>query len=180
MLIHPGKSFLLVIDVQERLLPAIHEGERVLESCAWLVRAAQKIGIPVAATEHYPEGLGRLHATLLGLLPSGAVVAKNWFSCVAAQCLPGLPGSDREQAVLIGMETHVCLMQTALALKGEGRDVYVVADCVGSRRIEDRDLALARMRAEGIRIVSREMVVFEWLQRGDTPLFKEVVREFLR
>jgi nicotinamidase-related amidase len=82
--------------------------------------------------------------------------------------------------VLIGVETHVCLLQTALELILEGRNVYVVADAVGSRHAADRDCALARMRQEGVRIVSREMVVFEWLGEAGTPLFRALSREFLR
>ena len=82
--------------------------------------------------------------------------------------------------MLIGIEAHVCLLQTALELIEEGKEVFVVADAVGSRREQDRDLALARMRQEGARIVSREMVAFEWLGEAATPLFREIHREFLR
>ena len=94
--------------------------------------------------------------------------------------LGALPGSDRAQVVLIGIEAHVCLLQTALELIEEGKEVFVVADAVGSRHAHDRDLALARMRQEGARIVSREMVAFEWLREAATPLFRDVHREFLR
>ena len=103
------------------------------------------------------------------LLPEGAVGSKNHFSCVAAGCLPGLPGADRAQVVLVGIEAHVCVLQTALELVEEGKEVYVVADAVGSRRPYDRDVALARMRDEGVRVVTREMVVFEWLGEAGTP-----------
>jgi isochorismatase family protein len=78
------------------------------------------------------------------------------------------------------IEAHVCLLQTALDLYHEGKEVYVVADCVGSRRHGDRDLALARMRQEGVRIVSREMVAFEWLGEAGTPLFSAVNKELLK
>jgi nicotinamidase-related amidase len=90
------------------------------------------------------------------------------------------PAAARESIVLAGCEAHVCLLQTALELIEEGKEVFVVADAVGSRREQDRDLALARMRQEGARIVSREMVVFEWLGEAATPLFREIHREFLR
>jgi isochorismate hydrolase len=91
-----------------------------------------------------------------------------------------LPGADRPQIVIAGVETHVCVLQTALELAEEGKSVFVVADCVGSRRVSDRDLALARLRQDGIRIVSREMAAFEWLRQADTPLFREICRDFLR
>jgi nicotinamidase-related amidase len=180
MLIDAHRSQLLVIDLQERLLPAIHDHERVLNHVIWMIRVAQRIGVPVAAVEQYPEGLGSTVRSVRDLLPAGAITPKNHFSGVAAQCLSRLPGSDRAQIVLIGTETHVCLLQTALELLEEGKEIYVVADAVGSRHEADRDLALARMRQEGARIVSREMVAFEWLGEAGTPLFREVSKEFLR
>jgi isochorismate hydrolase len=152
----------------------------LLRNVLWLIRAAQKIGVPVAAVEQYPKGLGRTVADVRELLPEGAIAQKLRFSAVAAECLPSLPGSDRPQVVLIGIETHVCLLQTALELVEEGKEVYVVEDAVGSRRVADRDCALVRMREEGARNVTREMVVFEWLAEAGTPLFRDVSREFLR
>jgi nicotinamidase-related amidase len=180
MLIDAHRSQLLVIDLQERLLPAIHDHERVVANVIWLIRAAQRIGVPVAAVEHYAKGLGSTVKEVRELLPAGAIAPKTHFSCVTAQCLAQLPGSDRAQIVLIGTEAHVCLLQTALELLEEGKEIYVVADAVGSRRESDRDLALARMRQEGARIVSPEMVVFEWLGEAGTPLFRDVNKEFLR
>ena len=180
MLIDAHRSQLLVVDVQEKLVPAIHDHERVVANVVWLIRVAQRIGVPVAAVEQYAKGLGRTVRPIRDLLPDGATGQKNRFSAVAAQCLPRLPGADRAQIVLAGIETHVCLLQTALELLEEGREVYVVGDAVGSRRETDRDLALARMRQEGVRVVSREMVAFEWLGEAGTPLFREVNREFLR
>ncbi len=180
MLIDTERSALLVIDLQARLVPALSAPEEVVANALWLVRVAQKMGIPVAATEQYPKGLGRLVPELSALLPESAVAAKEHFSCVAAQCLPGLPGHDRAQFVVVGAETHVCVLQTALELVEDGREVYVVSDAVGSRRAYDRDMALLRMREEGVRIVTREMVVFEWLGRAGTDLFREISRQFLR
>lgn len=180
MLLAAERSTLLVIDMQRKLLPAIHEHEAVTANVAWLIRAAQKIGIPVAATMQYPKGLGALVEVIADLLPEGATGTKNHFSCVAAGCLPGLPGTDRAQVVIAGVEAHVCVLQTALELVEDGREVYVVADAVGSRRIADRDLALARIRQEGGRVITREMAVFEWLKEAGTPLFKDVSRTLLR
>jgi nicotinamidase-related amidase len=180
MLIDAERSLLLAVDLQEKTLSAIADHEQIIANCAWLIRVGQKIGVPVAATEHYPKGLGPVVAAIRQLLPAQAIAAKNHFSCVAAQCLPNLPGSDRAQIILIGCEAHVCVLQTAIELYHEGKEVYVVADCVGSRRDTDRDLALERMRQGGVRIVSREMVVFEWLGEAGTPLFKAVAKEFLK
>jgi nicotinamidase-related amidase len=179
-MIDAPRSMLLVIDMQERMLPVIHDHMQVTANVAWLIRAAQRIGVPVAAVEQYPKGLGRTTPSIKTLLPEWAIAAKNHFSCVAARCLPNLPGADRAQVVIAGVETHVCLLQTTLELMEEGKEVYVVADCVGSRQVADRELALARMRQEGARIVSREMVVFEWLGEAGTALFRDVSREFLK
>lgn len=180
MLIDAERSTLLVVDLQVKMVPAIADHETVVENVIWLIRAAQKIGVPVAALEHYPKGLGPLVPAVRELIAPGAIASKNHFSCVAAQCLAGLPGNDRAQMVLIGAETHVCVLQSALELLEDGKEVFVVADAVGSRRPFDRDMALLRMREEGVRIVTREMVVFEWLGEAGTPLFNEVNKEFLR
>ena len=180
MIVDRERSLLLVVDLQTKMMPAIHDRDEVVANIVWLVRAAQKIGVPVAATEQYPKGLGPTVPEVRALLPAGAVGAKTRFSGVAAECLGALPGADRAQVVVAGVETHVCLLQTALELLEEGKEVYVVADAVGSRRAFDRDWALARMRKEGVRIVTREMVVFEWLGEADTPLFRAVSKEFFR
>jgi isochorismate hydrolase len=180
MLIDAPRSLLLVIDMQDKVLPTISNQERLIANVEWLMRAAQRLAVPVAATEHYAKGLGHMTAPLRALLPSEAIGSKNHFSAVAAKCLPALPGADRAQVVVAGIEAHVCVMQTALELMEDGKEVYVVADCVGSRRDADRDIALARVRQEGVRIVSREMVLYEWLGEAGTPLFKEMSRDFLR
>lgn len=178
MLIDADRSMLLVIDLQERMVPVIHDHDEVVANATWLVRVARKLGVPVAATEQYAKGLGPTVPAIRTLLPEDAIGGKTAFSCVAAECLAPLPGHDRPQIVVVGIETHVCLLQTALELLEEGKEVYVVADCVGSRREFDRDTALARLRQEGARIVTREMVVFEWLGKAATPLFREVSKEF--
>lgn len=180
MLLDAHRSTLLVIDMQQKLLPAIHDQESVIAHVVWLIRAAQKLGVPVAATLQYPKGLGPLAAAIAELLPDGATGTKNHFSCVAAGCLPGLPGGDRAQVVIVGVEAHVCVLQTALDLIEDGREVYVVAEGVGSRRPADCEVALARIRQEGGRIITREMAVFEWLKEAGTPLFKDVSKTLLR
>jgi len=180
MLIDASRSMLIVCDLQTRLVPALADGDATVERCAWLMDIAARLGVPVAGTEHYPQGLGPLVEPLRTRLPDTAIGAKNRFSAVAAGCLDALPGHDRAQVVMVGAEAHVCVLQTSLDLVRAGREVYVVADCVTSRRAADRELALARLRSDGVRIVSREMVAFEWLGEGGTPLFREVCREFLR
>lgn len=180
MLIKAEESALLVVDLQGKLLTLVQDWQRILDNAIWLVRVAQKIGVPVMATEQYPKGLGRTHPDLAALFPDGALAEKNHFSCVAAGCLPGLAGAERKQVVVCGIESHVCVMQTVLDLAASGKEVFVVADAVSSRSAEDKHFALERMRQAGVRIVTREMVAFEWLHVAGTELFREVSRNFLR
>jgi nicotinamidase-related amidase len=180
MLMSAENSSLLVVDVQDRLLHHVHDWQVLLNNVIWLVRVAKKVGVPVMATEQYPKGLGHTNPELARELPENVVAGKVHFSCAAAQCLPGLLGSERPQVVICGMESHVCVQQTALELRWQGKEVFVVGDSVGSRDPGDKALALERMRGHGIEIVSREMVAFEWLRQAGTPLFKEISLEFLR
>ncbi len=180
MLISAESSSLLVVDVQDKLLHHVHGWQALLQNVIWLVRVARKIGVPVMATEQYPKGLGHTSIELTRELPAGATAEKVHFSCAAAHCLPALPGGERAHVVICGMESHVCVMQTAIELKESGKDVFVVGDSVGSRSPADKAFALDRMRDHGIEIVSREMVAFEWLRKAGTPLFREVSLEFLR
>lgn len=180
MLISRAHSSLLIVDLQAKLLPAIAEGERVIEHALWLTRIAQRLSVPVAASEQYPQGLGPTVAPLRELLPPEAIGSKLHFNCVAAGCLENLPGAERSQRVLVGAETHVCVLQTALGLLRQGVDVYVVEEAVGSRRPSDRAAALARLRQEGVRVVTREMVAFEWLEQAGSDEFRQVSREYLR
>jgi nicotinamidase-related amidase len=180
MLMRREDSALLVIDIQQRLLPHIDQRQHVLDNAVWMVRLAQRLGVPVIVTEQYPKGIGTTEPALRELVPAAAVREKLHFSCVAAQCLAGAPGADRAQMVVCGIESHVCVLQTVLELRDQGRQVFVVANAVSSRRPADRELAMARMRAHGVEIVSREMVAFEWLHRAGTEEFREVSRLFLR
>lgn len=181
MLMRAETSCLLVVDLQERLMPAINLADQVVENSAWLIQIAQRLSVPVLASEQYPRGLGRTVTAIRELLPANAVVEKNHFSCAAElECMRRIDLLGRDQVVLVGVEAHVCVLQTALDLKMVGKEVYLVADGVSSRSPRDMELALERMRAEGVRIVSREMVAFEWLHQAGTDRFREISRDFLR
>ncbi|MEJ2865607.1 isochorismatase family protein [Actinomycetospora flava] len=164
-LITAAGSTLLVVDLQERLMPAIAGGDAVLENAGRLVRAAGRLDIPVTATEQNPAGLGPTVGAVGDLLPEPAI-AKTAF---AAPVEPA-PGT----VVVAGCEAHVCVLQTVLTLRARGRDVAVVSDAVGSRRETSRERALDRMRAHGVDVVTTEMVVFEWLGTSEDPAFREV------
>jgi len=180
MLINADHSLLLLIDLQERLAPAIQDIDTVLRHNLWLVAVAQRLAVPVGATVQYPSGLGPMVPELGTCIAPDRIVEKIHFSAVADGCLERLPDFSRRQIVLTGTEAHVCVLQTALGLRALGKEVFVVAEAVGSRHATDKDLALARLRQEGCRIVSREMVAFEWLHKAGTDQFRQISREFLR
>jgi nicotinamidase-related amidase len=170
------KSLLLLVDMQERLLPAVVDSERTLRKAALLATAAERMKIPVLVSEHYPKGIGPTSEGLSCKVSADSVMQKIHFSCFAEdECRRRIVAAAREQVVLGGTETHVCVQQTALDLKQAGYDVFVAADATSSRHETDKNLAIARMQAAGIVIVSAEMAVFEWMGRADTPLFREML-----
>jgi nicotinamidase-related amidase len=178
MLMRADLSVLFVVDVQERLLPAMADPGAVEAGAARLMRGARRLGVPLLVTEHYPQGIGPTVASLAGLCTPGERVGKIHFSCADE---PGVRDvlsllAPRRQAVLCGIEAHVCVLQSALGLSALGWQVSVVADAVGSRRDGDRNVALARLEAAGITIVTTEMVLFEWLGRAGTDAFKDLLK----
>lgn len=181
MLLQADHSCLLVVDIQERLVPHMNRHESLVTHAAWLLEVAAELGVPVLVSEQYPKGLGPTVPAIRALAPPDAFMEKTHFSCaVAPTCRERLRAVDRKQIVLAGIEAHVCVLQTALGLIQTGQDVYVVAEAVSSRRAADVDLALQRMRSAGVSIVSREMVAFEWLHQSGTPQFKDISKRFLR
>lgn len=181
MLINRRDSSLLIIDFQARLLPHIADGAAVLGHARWLAAVARRLGVPVVFTEQNRDKLGATDPALLAEAGEGArTVGKMHFSAVADGCLAGTETDRRPQVVVCGMEAHVCVQQTALALRWQGKQVFLVAEAAGSRKPADRQLAIDRMQDHGIEIVSREMVAFEWLERAGTDEFREISRNFIR
>ncbi len=176
MLIERNKTQLLVVDEQERLIPAMHEGARVVERTAVLLQAARTLGLPVTVTEQYPQGLGATVPQLLELMPSREhVFAKTQFSAAAQpDVATRLAGLGRPQVVIAGVEAHVCVAQTATMLRGSGYEVFLVADAISSRRTDSVTLAFERLKPQGIWIVNVEQVLFECLGEAGTPAFREL------
>ena len=178
MLLDRARAQLLVVDVQERLLPAMHDGERMAERCAILMQAAQRLSIPVTISEQYRKGLGATVARLDTIKGDAAVMEKTHFSCAAdpaiAAHVEGLARAGRNQLVICGIEAHVCVTQSALGFKEMGMPVTVVADAVTARRPESMALAFARMSAAGVTVANTEMALFEWLHQAGTPEFKDL------
>lgn len=174
-------SFVLVIDIQEKLAPAIDHSDAVVKRNQWLVNLASDLSVPVVVTEQYPQGLGHTVAALQPSIAKAAIVQKLHFSAFQdADVASHLRQLNRPQVVITGTETHVCVLQTALDLQDAGFQVFVVADAVGSRAPHDKALALDRMRQAGCNIVSAEMVAFEWLHRCATDEFRHISKTYLR
>lgn len=180
MLLDKDNSALLIIDIQERLMPAIHDGATMVAQAAWLCRLAGMLAVPMVITEQYPKGLGSTLAEITEHAAGAQRVEKLCFSAAAEPVLGDTVVAEKNQLVIAGAETHVCVLQSAIELQQAGKQVYVVEEAVGSRSVRNKQLALERMRAEGVVIVSGEMVAFEWLRRAGTEQFKQVSRELIR
>lgn len=181
MLLHAADSGLLLIDVQQKLTPWVEQSEQLIANCRWLLKLAQALQIPTLASEHYAQGLGTTVSALAPLLSTQQIVAKVEFSCSQNQaCQQAIDQLNKPQWVLAGIEAHVCVLQTALDLAAASHTVFVVADAISSREPQDKALAIQRMLANGISIVSCEMVFFEWLKRAATPQFKQLSQEFIK
>lgn len=175
MLIEAQRSCLLIVDVQQGLAPVMSEPRRVYRGCGLLLRAAGRLGLPVVISEQYPKGLGPTAGELLELAPEGAVMEKLHFSCAHDEGIRArLDGLGRDQIVLAGIESHICVLQSALGLQAAGFKPVVVADACASRDPANYEAAMARLAAAGITIATVEMVLFEWLHRAGTPEFKEL------
>lgn len=171
-----GDAVLVLVDVQERLASAMSRRDEVVSGCLLLARAARILGIPVIVTRQYPRGLGEVVPEFTPLVADAVVVDKVAFDCMREPAFASaLDASGRRQVVLVGMEAHICITQTALALLGEGYDVHVAADGVCSRRDRDRDGALDRLRAAGVVVTTVESVIYEALGEAGTPAFREVL-----
>jgi nicotinamidase-related amidase len=197
MLLDAEESQLVLVDYQQRLMPAIHEGDLVLANALRLARIAQMLQVPLWATEENPEGLGGTVEALQPLV-AGRVLSKMAFDGTSvllprlkpaakaqggnARSLPKhlqkaapAPAAARESIVLAGCEAHVCLMQTALGLLEEELEVWVVTDACSSRSERNRDAAFDRLAGAGAELVTTEMVAFEWLRDAGHPRFRDVL-----
>jgi nicotinamidase-related amidase len=167
---------LLVVDVQQKLVPLIPGHARLIFNIGRLLDAARVLGLATAATEQYPQGLGATVAELAGRL-SSPTPSKLDFSCgECGDLFESLRAAGRSRILLCGIETHVCVQQTALDLIAAGWRVYLAVDAVGARGAIDHDVALRRMELAGVVLTTTEAALFEWCRRAGTPAFKEISR----
>lgn len=164
---------LLVVDVQEKLLPAIPHRDLLVWNIRRLIDGAHLLGLPTMATEQYPQGLGKTSPVLAERL--GTIPAKVTFSCRdCASLFRDLAERGRQKLLVVGIETHVCVQQTVLDLLSEGFRVYVAVDAVGSRHEVDYRFALRRMETAGATLTTTEAALFEWCEVAGTPEFKRI------
>lgn len=174
VLLSAAGAALLLVDVQQRLVPALDGGATVVANAVRLAVAARLLDVPACATEQYPDGLGHT-VTELAAHPQ-LVLAKTAFGATADPGFSTLLPPRTSEIVLAGAEAHVCVLQTALGLIAARHRVLVVADAVGSRKAVDKAVALDRLQRHGVEVVTTEMVLFEWLRDSTHPRFREVLQ----
>ncbi|MEX2169400.1 MAG: isochorismatase family protein [Pirellulales bacterium] len=171
-LMNSDDTVLLVVDIQERLLPLVEGRERLVWNVRRLLDAAGLLGVTIAATEQYPEKLGSTVEPLASLIPTR--LTKLAFSCAGCSELTGGWEPARHRILVCGMETHVCVAQTTLDLLALGYRVYVPVDAVGARFRIDHETALRRLETSGATLTTTEAAIFEWCRTSGTPEFKKV------
>jgi len=172
MRLHAHSSLLCVVDIQERLLPAIPTGLQVVAMAGRLADAAALLGVRTLLTEQYPQGLGPTPPDLAATLPPA--LTKMAFSCCGSEAFTAALSDDIESALLCGLETHVCIQQTALDLLARGLTVFIAVDAVGSRHALDHEIALRRLEASGAILTTTEAALFEWCGSAEHPQFQAV------
>lgn len=181
MLMKRDDSLLLIIDIQEKLAPAMDNPREVINGGAKLVGVAKALNIPFIITEQYPKGLGRTMIDIRQQAGENAVYfEKTEFACTDNQPLyQAIKKTGRKQIIIAGVEAHICVLQTAIRLKDEGFDVFVAANAVSSRNAAQAAIALQRLMHHGIDVVTSEMVFFEWLEKAGTDEFKEISKKYI-
>jgi nicotinamidase-related amidase len=175
----PEQCALVVVDIQEKLLPPIFQKEQLVRNAQLLIRLAEILNIPAVVTTQYSKGLGNTVQEVASLLPQAHPIDKLSFSCfgsdVFCSTLRRIPG-QRTTVLICGMEAHICVTQTALAALREGYLVHVASDAVSSRTEWNRNIGLDRMRSAGAVISSTEMIIYELLGSSGTAAFKSMLQ----
>ena len=175
-LVNAGDCVLLVVDPQEKLVRMIHNREEVVQTISQLLRFAAVFDIPVVLTEHYPQGLGYTVDEVKAALPAYRPVIKRIFSCFGVpEFGEALAATGRKRLLVTGIETHICVCQTVHDALHRGYQVQVVADATGTRRRQDHDIALERMRRAGAVVTTSEALIYEVTYRADSEEFRKVL-----
>ena len=169
-----SRSTLIIIDLQEKLIPVIADGAEVVKRALILAQAARLLDVPVIGTEQQPLRLGRTVPELALML--APVLEKNEFDASANPAFLNLPGMERDELIVLGCEAHICVLQTVLGLLHRKRRVKLVVDAIGSRQNTNKLITIDRARAAGAEMVTSEMVIFEWMRHSDHPEFRKILK----
>jgi nicotinamidase-related amidase len=165
----------LVIDLQERLVPAMEDNELLVKNCGILIQGLQEFNLPLIVTQQYTKGLGETIEEIKSLIPTVGYFEKKDFSCFdVPEVVSVLQEKAAKNVIICGIESHVCVLQTAVDLKAAGYNPVVVMDCVSSRSFDNIDLAAERFRFEGIMMTSYESILFELTRSAGAPEFKAI------
>ena len=174
-LLSQEKALLLVVDIQDAFMDHISKIEAVIERSCIMIEAAQLLELPIIATEQYPQGLGRTTEKVQKILGNIKYHDKTTFSCMQdPTILAALADTGRQQVIIIGIESHVCISQTAHDLLAQGFQPYVMADAVASRRKIDHKTALPRMRHAGVIVSTTEAAIFELMVSSKNKVFRDI------
>ncbi|MBN2042226.1 MAG: hydrolase [Candidatus Aenigmarchaeota archaeon] len=175
-----NKCALIVIDIQDRFKPVIHEMKRVIDNTEKLIKACQVLRIPIVVTEQYPKGLGNTLPEIFELIPHAEAIEKTNFDCFGerkfGERIKNLGITD---LILAGIESHVCILKTALTARLHDYNVHVVTDAVSSRKSHDHATAIERMKQNGCFMATTEMIIFQLLEKSDQIEFSEI-REIVK
>ncbi len=168
-------SVALIIDIQEKLFPVMSESEKLLQNCLKLIDGLKVLSVPLIITQQYTKGLGPTLPSVSAKINGFSYYEKTAFSCLDEPAVEDkLALINKHNVVLCGIETHVCVLQTCIDLLEKGYKPVVVEDCVSSRNLNDRNVALERMRMEGAVITTYESLLFEMTRRAGSEIFKQI------
>jgi len=170
------QSQLAIIDVQTNLCAVMAEADMnmVTKNCSILLQAAKMLAVPVIVTEQYPERLGSTTPEIAQYIGNVKPIAKTAFSAVAVPKFKSQLQRDKSQIIIAGLEAHICVLQTAIGLIAQEKQVFVVADAIISRNLDNKRNAIARLAAAGCIVTNTESVLFEWLGNGSHSAFKDI------
>lgn len=180
MRIQFDKAALLIVDVQDSLLPYIHQAEQMHAKVLWLCKLAEYLKLPTVISEHCVDKIGGTNQAVSAAAAGAQVFQKRSFSAVRDGLVERTLLKDKAHVIVCGMESHVCVLQTCLDLIAKGKTVYLVRDAVSSRKRSNIKLAMARLRQAGAIVVSTEMVAFELMASADHPSFSSVLKQLIK
>tara|TARA_B100000886_G_C20327978_1_gene451104 strand:+ start:149 stop:697 length:549 start_codon:yes stop_codon:yes gene_type:complete len=177
MLLEESKLLCFIIDVQEKLLPKIHNNKSLTNEISLFLQIVNTLNIPLILTEQYPKGLGKTVDIIESNIKTSSFFKfeKKSFSCLGADAIQSqISNLAKKQVLLCGIETHICVLQTASDLINSGYDVFILNECVSSRNESDMRMGISRLKKFGCSIITHEMLAFELLKSSTHPNFKDI------